>query len=106
MKAGIKNRNAWAVAGVPYQDPATGNAPTSPEEMPLRTPQKTAEKVAGFNLRPALVLMKGPGDDPFVISSRRPQPQAQALQPRDLALSAVGCILIIAGLRAILRLLP
>ena len=106
IKAGIQNPNAWAAAGLQPPNSAPGSATAVPPEEETAkiddASRESAESLSGFNLKPPLVLMKGSGDAPFVLSSRRSQPAAQR-HSEDAALLAVGAALTFASLWLFLR---
>jgi E3 Ubiquitin ligase len=72
LKAGVTSPAAWAVAGVGGQSPMTANtmaassvqAATAVEEKP------DPASIAGFDLHPPVILMKGCHDPAFFISWR------------------------------------
>ena len=101
-KAGIQNPNAWAAAGVPYPGPASSSATTmlQDEPVPLAEPEpaKTSETVSAFNLKPPLVLMKGPDDAPFVLSARLIQLPARPSRWKALLHLSIGGTLALASL--------
>jgi hypothetical protein len=98
-KAGIQNPNAWAAAGVPYPGPASATALLHEEPAaPVHEPAKTTDTPSTFNLKPPLVLMKGPGDAPFVLSSRIIQLPARASRWNALLLLTTGGALTLASL--------
>jgi hypothetical protein len=68
-KAGITNPSAWAVAGVPYPDSASSSA-TAVLAEEHGAPVENPDSNGGFDLKPPVVLMKGAGNRPFVLSSR------------------------------------
>jgi hypothetical protein len=101
-KAGIQNPNAWAAAGVPYPGPPSSSATTMLQDEPAplseREPAKTSEAVSGFNLKPPLVLMKGPDDAPFVLSTRSIQVPPRPSRWKALLHLSIGGTLALASL--------
>ena len=110
VKAGIQNPNAWTAAGVPYPAPAAeGATAVLHEEGGAPTGDLPAEKTetpSGFDLKPALVLMRGSGESPFVISSRKSQEPRRHVSLRELILLGVGGVLTLANLWILLQALP
>jgi hypothetical protein len=100
-KAGIQNPKAWAAAGVPYPGPASSSATTMLQDEPPLAERETAmtpETVSGFNLKPLLVLMKGPDDAPFVLSTRSIQVPARPSRWKALLHLSIGGTLALASL--------
>lgn len=110
VKAGIQNPNAWTAAGVPYPGPSAASATAVlHQENGAPVGDLSAEKTetpSGFDLKPALVLMKGSGESPFVISSRKSQQPRQHGSLQELILLGVGGVLTLASLWILLRTLP
>jgi hypothetical protein len=74
LKAGIASPTAWAAAGVSPAVVATAGS------VPVLTPaQTTATQEIGFDQHPAVVLMKGAHNKPFLISWRSQQQVARSL---------------------------
>lgn len=100
-KAGIDNPNAWAAAGVPYPGlAATSATAVLHEEGSSPTgsaPPPGPQFHSGFNLKPPLVLMKGPGNAPFVLSSRSTRQLEQVSPWKHAILLSVGSVLTLAG---------
>ena len=104
-KAGIQNPNAWAVAGIPYPGRESEHATAVlPEETGFVAKDPPQEQLpSGFNLKPALVLMKGPDDAPFVLGSRSSQARARTSAWKPVAMLCAGTALTSAGFWILLR---
>ena len=97
-KAGIQNPNAWAAAGVPYPERDSEHATAVLSEEAAAVVQHQQEQSQpGFNLTPALVLMKGPDDAPFVLASRNEQRRGRTSAWNPVALLSAGTALAVAG---------
>ncbi len=98
-KAGIDNPNAWAAAGVPYPGPAAATALLHEEadSPPDQASPEKPELQSGFHLKPPLVLMKGAGDAPFVLSARSTRQPAQPSPWTPAILLSTGAALTLAG---------
>lgn len=98
VKAGIAKPDAWAVAGLPYPEAdsenrkATGPLPNEDRGTKSREPQ------AEPRFTPALVLMKGPEDAPFVISWRSQRERGRAYIRQSALMLCGGTVLTLAGL--------
>lgn len=106
VKAGIRNPDAWAVAGVHYPeagpegdteaDKASGLLANGSRET------NSPEPVAEARLTPALVLMKGPEDAPFLISWRSQRELGKAYLWQAMVMLGGGTILTLATLYLLL----
>jgi hypothetical protein len=113
-RAGITKPEAWSVAGVPYESVAVEeNAPFASnrrldESRPSEgrsgedgsvNDRRTEDqaKSSGFNLTPAVVLMKGENDPTFVISFRSQKELAIALAWKSAALICGGAAIALLG---------
>lgn len=106
VKAGIRNPDAWAVAGVHYPeagpegdteaDKASGLLANGSRET------KSPEPEAEARLTPALVLMKGPEDAPFLISWRSQRELGKAYLWQAMVMLGGGTILTLATLYLLL----
>lgn len=106
IKAGIRNPDAWAAAGVPY--PQTGSEcdtkgreasrPRLSERRETPPPENESER----GLRTALVIMKGAADASFLISWRSYREQGRAGVWRSALMLCGGTTLTLAGLFALL----
>ena len=106
VKAGIRNPDAWAAAGVPYPESSPEGDPDvlEPSEPSASGKQGMAPADSQAEPRhiPALVLMKGPEDTPFQISWRsRREPGKNHVWQSALMLGA-GAVLTFAGLYGLL----
>jgi hypothetical protein len=106
IKAGIRNPDAWAVAGVPYPDagpegdaeaPEPSNPPTNGNRG-IQPPQPQCDP----RLAPALVLMKGPEDAPFLISWRSQRELGGPYVWESAVAICGGAVLTLAGLYMLL----
>jgi hypothetical protein len=109
-RAGITKPEAWSVAGVPYQSVAVeGNAllvsdrhlrKSRPGEERSTEERLTEDqsKSAGFDLSPAVVLMKGDNDPSFVISFRSQKEFVSALAWKSAAMVGGGSAITLLGL--------
>ncbi len=98
LKAGIQNPNAWRAAGVPYPGPASTTAVLQEEPTAEHEPARPAQAPSGFNLKPEFVLMKGPEDAPFVLSSRAIELPKPVSHRKPLLLVSIGGTLALASL--------
>lgn len=100
-KAGIQNPNAWSVAGVPYAGRDSANAtavlPEEADSVAKDAPQEPLQLQPGFNLKPTLVLMKGPDDAPFLFCSHGAQPRVRTSAWKPVAMLCAGTALMFAG---------
>jgi hypothetical protein len=102
VKAGIGKPDAWAAAGVPHPEAdtenrkATGPLPNEDRGTKSREPQ------ADPPFTPALVLMKGPEDAPFVISWRSQRERGRAYIWQSALMLCGGTVLTLAGLHLFL----
>jgi hypothetical protein len=106
VKAGIRNPDAWAAAGVRYPDAgperdiedrkASGVLTTGNRETKSREPE------AEPRLTPALVLMKGPKDAPFLISWRSQRELGRTSVWQSAVMLCGGAVLTLAGLCVLL----
>lgn len=92
VKAGIRNPNAWAAAGLDY--------PATSRESDTET--KLSEPDAQSHRAPSLVLMKGPEDAPFLISWRSQRELGRAYLWQTAVMVAGGSVLTLAGVCALL----
>lgn len=100
VKAGIQNPNAWAAAGVRYPGGtgATAVLHEEPASTATEEPANPAEAHSGFNLKPSLVMMKGPDDAPFVFSTRTIELPVPASRRKALLQVSIGGTLTFASL--------
>lgn len=106
IKAGIRNPDAWAAAGVLYPEASREGDPEArkPSELPPNEKRETQlpEPPSDPCLTPALVLMKGPEDAPFLISWRSQRELGGAYVWRSAVTLCGGAVLTLAGLYVLL----
>ena len=106
VKAGIRNPNAWAAAGVLYPKASReGDTEACEPSEPLESGQREIqprEPRSETRLTPALILMKGPKDAPFLISWRSQRELSGAHRWQSAVMLGGGALLTLAGLYVLL----
>ncbi len=114
VRAGITKPEAWAAAGVSYQKLAAGEntlavATRSPGRAASPRPASFSKNAAGegtgesqpgapgFDLKPPVLLMKGPNNPLFVISYRSQKEFVESLAWKSAALVGGGAALALFG---------
>jgi hypothetical protein len=103
-RAGITKPEAWSAAGIPYRSVAIEeNAPLASDQRSHGSGQSEGNagddppKSSGFNLTPAVVLMKGENDPTFAISFRSQKELVSALAWKSAAIICGGAALALLG---------
>lgn len=103
VKAGIRNPDAWAAAGVLYPESSpVGDPVLEPSEPRPNGKQGMADSKAEHRHIPALVLMKGPEDTPFQISWRSRRELGRSHVWQSALMLGAGAVLTFAGLYGLL----
>jgi hypothetical protein len=99
VKAGIRNPDAWAAAGVPYPEASrTGDGDSREQREPLAGGRPEMQPASETRITPARVLMKGPADAPFLISWRSQRELGGAYLCQSAVMLFSGTVLTLAGL--------
>jgi len=112
-RAGITKPEAWAAAGVPYEDASPEGVAVEERTQPFA--EEAPESLAGavnnspktdqaprFNLAPPLVLMKGAENPLFMISCHSQPELEQTFAWQSVAMVAGGAVLSLLGLYVLL----
>jgi E3 Ubiquitin ligase len=105
VKAGIRNPNAWAAGGVLYPEVGRAGAAEAraSEFLASGKPDIQAPKPQSeTHLAPALVLMKGAANAPFLISWRSHREHSAAYIQQAAVMLGGGAVLTLAGLYMLL----
>jgi E3 ubiquitin ligase len=108
VKAGIQSPNAWDAAGVPRPETSLRGDIEAREpsellpngEREIQRPEPQSEP----HLTPALVLMKGSEDSPFLISWRSRRELGRAYVWQSAVMLCGGTVLTLAGLYVLLKM--
>ena len=102
-RAGINKPEAWSAAGIPYASVAIEEnaSPATVADHEARPTQSSAQP-SGFNLTPAVVLMKGANDSTFVISFRSQKELVTALAWKSAVMVFGGAGIVLLGAYALL----
>jgi E3 ubiquitin ligase len=107
VKAGIQSPNAWDAAGVPCPETSLrGNTDArEPSELLANGKREIqrSEPQSKPRLTPALVVMKGPENAPFLISWRSRREVGRACVWQSAVMLCGGTVLTLAGLYVLLR---
>jgi E3 ubiquitin ligase len=106
VKAGIQSPNAWDAAGVPCPETSlrgdTGAHEPSEHLANVKREIQRSEPQSEPHLTPALVLMKGSEDAPFLISWRSRRELGRAYVWQSVVMLCGGTVLTFAGLYVLL----